>query len=234
MRFLQDSDYLKQIKQNVLDQILNDDYTLLLDVERSSILEVSGYIGVRYDRTKIFSVLKEYDSSISYSLDARVKYIEPDYETGVVYGIGYRVDWTDGYIYTAIQETTGAEDPTDLAYWTQLQESGLLYYVIDENGTTAGSKPDVATTEYTLGDTRNPLIVRMLIDIILFHLVSRINPRNIPELRVTRYDEAKTMLDQINKGALMGYDLPANEDTTEYSNTIVTGSSREVKTSTYY
>jgi hypothetical protein len=234
MRFLQDSDYLRQIKQNVLDQILNDDYTLLLDVENSSILEVSGYIGVRYDRTKIFAILNEYDSTISYALDARVKYIEPAYVSGDIYGIGDRVDWTDGNIYTAIQETTGAEDPTDAAFWTQVQESGLLYYVIATAGTTAGLKPDLATTEYTLGDTRNPLIVRMLIDMVLYHIASRINPRNIPELRVNRYDETKTMLDQINKGALMGYDLPENADTAEYSNTIVTGSSRDVKTSTYY
>lgn len=234
MRFLQNSDYYKYIKQNVLEQVINSDYDLLTDVENASILEVSGYIGVRYDRAQIFAILNDYDSAISYALDARVKYIEPAYVTGTSYSIADRVAWTDGFIYEAIQATTGTEDPTDVAYWTQIQEDGLLYYVIATSGTTAGVKPDLTPAEYTLGDTRNPLILQILIDVILYKVLKRTNPRNIPQLRVDAYNEAKLMLDQINKGEIMAYDLPDNTANAEFSNTIVTGSSRTTKTSTYY
>ena len=190
MRFLQDSDYLRQIKQNVLDQILNDDLTLLLEVEKSSILEMSGYIGIRYDREQIFAVINDYDNAISYSLDARVRY------------------------------------------------NGTLYYVIAENGTTPGALPDATPSEYSEGDTRNPLIVRMLIDMVLYQISKRTNPRNIPELRVDAYNEAKTMLVEINKGEVMGFDLPYNTANATFSETIVTGNSNPntdgTKTSQYY
>ncbi len=43
------------------------------------------------------------------------------------------------------------------------------------------------TTYWTRGDNRNPMIKMYLIDIILYHLHSRINPRNIPLLREIRY-----------------------------------------------
>jgi hypothetical protein len=186
MRFLQNSDYYKYIKQNVLEQVINSDYDLLTDVENASILEVSGYIGVRYDRAKIFASINDYDNAISYPLDTRVLY------------------------------------------------NGSLYYVIAENGTTAGALPDATPLEYTLGDTRNPLILQILIDVVLFKILKRTNPRNIPQLRVDAYNEAKLMLDQINKGEIMAYDLPDNTANAEFSNTIVTGSSRTTKTSTYY
>lgn len=45
-----------------------------------------------------------------------------------------------------------------------------------------------ATYYWTLGDNRNPQIRLRLIDILLYHLHSRINPRNVPELRNIRYD----------------------------------------------
>ena len=46
------------------------------------------------------------------------------------------------------------------------------------------------TAYWTKGDNRNPQIKMYLIDIMLYHLCSRINPRNIPELRNIRYDGA--------------------------------------------
>ena len=58
--------------------------------------------------------------------------------------------------------------------------SGTTYYF-------SGQVP-TNTTYWTQGDNRNPQVKMYLIDIILYHLHSRINPRNIPELRAIRYD----------------------------------------------
>lgn len=43
-------------------------------------------------------------------------------------------------------------------------------------------------TKWTEGDNRNQQIILYLLDITLYHLHSRINPRNIPDLRKERYD----------------------------------------------
>lgn len=43
------------------------------------------------------------------------------------------------------------------------------------------------TTFFTAGDARNPQIKMYLIDIILYHLHARINPRNTPKIREIRY-----------------------------------------------
>lgn len=40
------------------------------------------------------------------------------------------------------------------------------------------------------GTNRDPQLLAYIIDIALFHLHSRIAPRNVPELRQTRYDNA--------------------------------------------
>lgn len=56
------------------------------------------------------------------------------------------------------------------------------------------------TTYWTLGDNRSQQLVTYLIDITLYHLHSRIAPRNIPELRVKRYDDAIKWLKSASKG----------------------------------
>ena len=48
------------------------------------------------------------------------------------------------------------------------------------------------------GDNRYPLLVEIAMDLALYNLHARINPRNIPDLRVERNREA---LDQLDKWA---------------------------------
>lgn len=57
------------------------------------------------------------------------------------------------------------------------------------------------STEFAKSGTdRNPQIVLYYIDIVLYHLHSRINPRNIPTLRMDRYDSAISWLKMAAKG----------------------------------
>jgi len=90
------------------------------------------------------------------------------------YTLGARV-WYDDVIYIAKGTTTG-NLPTDTNYWT-----------FDVGYSVTGEYPD-NVTYWTKGDNRNQQIVMYLIDITLYHLHSRINPRNVPELRAIRYD----------------------------------------------
>lgn len=68
--------------------------------------------------------------------------------------------------------------------------------------TTAGEDPVSTPAKWDKGDTRDQLIKMHLIDLTLYHLHSRINPRNIPELRLTRRDEAIAWLKMVNEGKI--------------------------------
>lgn len=50
------------------------------------------------------------------------------------------------------------------------------------------------------GDSRSQQLVSAMLDISLYHIHSRIAPRNIPDLRVKRYDDARAWLQSANKG----------------------------------
>jgi len=77
----------------------------------------------------------------------------------------------------------------------------------------------VASNYFTLGDNRNQQIKTYMIDITLYHLHSRINPRNVPDFRIARRDDAIGWLKMISKGQITA-DLPVYTDTDKGQNTI--------------
>lgn len=79
---------------------------------------------------------------------------------------------------------------------------------------------DIAATYYwQSGDNRNPKIVELLMDITLYHLYTRVQPRNIPTHVINRYDggtERQTAgaigyLKMVQKGEIQ-LDLPTHQD----------------------
>lgn len=62
------------------------------------------------------------------------------------------------------------------------------------------------------GEARDPQLVNYLCDLTLYHLHSRISPRNIPQLRQDRYDNAITWLKMCATGdvtpKLLEYEVP--------------------------
>lgn len=61
---------------------------------------------------------------------------------------------------------------------------------------------DVAVEFAKTGDDRNPLLVMYLMDMALYHLHTRITPRNIPEVRGIRYENAINWLNKVASGKL--------------------------------
>jgi hypothetical protein len=53
---------------------------------------------------------------------------------------------------------------------------------------------------WTVGDNRYPMFVELAMDMTLYNLHARINPRNIPELRIERNREALDQLDRWASG----------------------------------
>lgn len=61
------------------------------------------------------------------------------------------------------------------------------------------------------GNSRSALIVMYMLDISLYHMHSRVTPRNIPQIRIDRYDSAIAWLEKVRKGAITA-DLPRITD----------------------
>lgn len=62
--------------------------------------------------------------------------------------------------------------------------------------------PDGSVLTPATADQRNPQIVMYLVDMALYHLHSRQNPRNVPTIRQDRYDHAIDWLKMVRKGQL--------------------------------
>lgn len=90
-------------------------------------------------------------------------------------------------------------------------ESGAIYTAKTDHN---GSQPDTNPNDWDTSDPREDLLKLFTSDIALYHLHSRINPRNIPELRTQRRDEAIEWLKGIKKGDVTP-EFPLLEDTTE-------------------
>jgi hypothetical protein len=81
------------------------------------------------------------------------------------------------------------------AYWG----TGVPYTVPASNPPTS-APPN--TAYWALGDNRDPQLVTAVADIALYHLHSRIAPRNVPELRLRRSTEARAWLTACATGAV--------------------------------
>jgi phage gp36-like protein len=69
------------------------------------------------------------------------------------------------------------------------------------------SRFDMNTEMARIGDNRNPALVMYMTDMAIYHMVTRINPRNVPEHRQSRYDNAIDWLEASAKGSISP-DLP--------------------------
>lgn len=131
----------------------------------AGVLPTNGaYFEYIYDNEKFYSVVNLGGGGI-------LKYDNnKNYSNGDV--VKYYFD-----LFTCISRTVSNNIPTDIKYWIG-------------NGaqTSIGDYPYDPFTSWLNTDVRNPQLKACLIDIALYHLHSRINPRNIPELRKERYD----------------------------------------------
>lgn len=82
---------------------------------------------------------------------------------------------------------------------------------------------DVAVIFSTEGNDRNPLIKMFMVDIAVYHLFCAIAPRNIPQIRLDRYNSAIKWLDMVRKGQISPA-LPALQATNSTTNNSIFGS----------
>lgn len=117
----------------------------------------------------------------------------PDqFDDRVLYSVGDRVN-VDYIVYERIANSGYIQGkvPTDTNYWKAIQQSDYT--------AVTGVYPTNALWSYS--DNRNYVIMTLLIDFVLYDIHSMINPRNVPELRIQRYNATKEFLEGVNKGS---------------------------------
>lgn len=137
-------------------------------------------------------------------------YLRHHFDVGLLFA-GFE-KWNSSTIYLA-------DDKTIVAFENAEDD---LYFV--KTDTVAGESPKTAPSKWTKSDIRHQYLLTIFIDVTLYHAHSRINPRNIPEFRVQRYDDAVSWLKMVNSGKVTP-DFPIKTDPIVEGRNIQTGDS---------
>lgn len=138
-----------------------------------------------------------------------VKEPQPLFNQLSIYRVGDKVFW-DSKVYTcAIKSLVfGHESALQVGQVQNIPApnaipgtpAGLPQWGAGESYTTNSSVTDMA--KWASGDNRDQQLVMYLIDIALYHVHSRIAPRNIPDLRTRRYEAAIDWLKMCADGSV--------------------------------
>lgn len=207
--FLLKNDLYTAIKVKELTVLLeespNGDRDLNDAIEAAEI-EIRSYINHRHDVTQVFIDVAYYDPTETVDTgDIRLLWAEA-YEAAKTYGLNELVADTDGKVYISlVGSNTGNSPQTSGSEWSAI---GLLsaWYSSDEDDNDAAPNGDRWTK---VSDPRNALILRFMVDIVLYELHTRIKPRQIPEHRVEKRDDAiKLLKDSANPRNNIYLELP--------------------------
>lgn len=138
------------------------------------------------------------------------KYPKPLFDYLATYVAGDQVYWK-GKVYTCqrptvhygndIQYRVTENIPYPNVFPDDAQNGATYWGTGTSYSIPAGTLP-TSTTYWTSGDNRTQSVLMVVIDITLFHLHSRIAPRNIPDLRKDRYLNAVDMLRAFARGEM--------------------------------
>lgn len=208
-KFLVKYDCQTLIDEDNLDEITDGSDRVFYDALDAAVEKVAGYIRHRYDYNSVFAPVIPYADATEFEIGDRVYWSEVAFSATSTYTAEQRVSY-NGNIYSAIESVDAG--PFDTDDWNFLAENNTFYYC---TAASTGNLPN-DTDYFTEGDNRNPLIKEITIDIVLYNIHSKISPRNIPDVRRTRYDgfgnltagdSAIATLKQIQKGVIT-LDLP--------------------------
>lgn len=181
---------------------------------------------------EVFNPSKWFFIGLQYAI-FYAQYPFPVFSYDKQYLLGDKVFWKDN-VYTNLVASSPLSKALALQY-AQYQNLPLLNFAPDNinNGiqvwgvgtpyTVPVSTDILNTTFWTLGDNRSQQLVTYIVDIALYHVHSRISPRNIPELRVYRYKQAADWLKASARGevtAALPLLLPAQGGRIRYGGNI--------------
>lgn len=220
-RFLFDSDYSSIIQAVDLAQITEGDNQNLLDSEVKAITRMRTKLVQRYNVDIELGGNDAYSALTHYRIKQRILsttiYHVKEFaawDSLTAYVANDIVSDSDGYVYTCTADNTG-QKLTNTSYWS------AMINIINTN-----------TTYWVNADNRYPLFVEIAMDLTLFNLHARINPRNIPDLRIERNREALDQLERWGSGTDTAEVLETNA--AEYQGySITSGASSDKQTNNF-
>ena len=189
--FLHKSDYRTAIEDDDLEVVsLNDSIRLEKELEAQE--EIESYLRERFDEAKIFINLTIYDFTVTYAIGDLVILDAAEWEASKSYVADNLVEF-NGDVFKNILATS-TQDPSDAVNWTKVGvQFDKFVAVTAESG---NHVDDIA--KWTPGDSRSLLIRQKMVDITLYELHSHLNPRQIPEHRLNRRDDAISWLKKVS------------------------------------
>lgn len=186
MGFLIRHDYDQLITNDDLNVIIGNNEHILDEAMKSTQREIESYLRDRYDVALMFPDLIKWTETKTLNVDDVIILVADNWQTGE-FTAGQVVAYNNGtnLVYRCILDTTSAQIPTNATYWEPIGIMDQLYSCIQ---IATNQKPN-DSAYFEPREQRDPHLVRMFIDLMLYELHSRIKPRNIPEFRIQRHDD---------------------------------------------
>jgi len=190
-RFLTDGDYDNLIEGEDLDLILQDEPSILSSTELQVQEEISSYTRQRYDVAAMFPNVTLYSFTTSYST-GNVIYINADPWVNTTTYAQNDMVVREKKVYKSDTNGNTGNDPITSGDWTFIGNQHQVFIAIDAS---TGVFP---TDDTKWGpDPRSKLLIRFMVDLTLYEIHSRIMPRNIPDHRVVRAEDARRYLNKV-------------------------------------
>ncbi len=211
---LTERDYLKVIRRDHLRALVDGDGSIRAAAEEAAMQEAAGYLArARFDVAAIFLAIPDWDASAQYADGDHVHFSPPAWQAAV-YPQGAQVafDFPDGtWVAVATRATTANESPASTpSAWTRLEPLAGIWKAVATP--VPGDVPLAGGGDWMQSDPRHRLLVMYLTDITLWHLLSRLDPSAVPEIRRTRYEQALDWLTAVSKHQVSDPWLPLLSD----------------------
>lgn len=210
--FILKQDLLIKIKAAELDILLEDSVSPLEDLGNSiaaAEFEMKSYISHRHDVAVVmppiwyFNPLERRGDS-----DLVFLFTESMFDSDASYGLNELVSF-NGSVYRSEEGENQGNPPDETSEWVLMGENGSFFVSLsDENDEDLQEQGDWKA----VSDPRNPLLKRLLVDLVLYDLHARIKPRQIPDHRVQlRDDSIKLLRDSADPRKNITLDLPLKD-----------------------
>jgi hypothetical protein len=98
--------------------------------------------------------------------------------------------------------------PPKLVYFKKNTEADTDYKVYKVlSATAAGESPETTPAKWELFTDRDPFVILMLVDLVLYDLHSKHARRLMPDIVIERYDDAKAWVEAVGDGTI-NHNLP--------------------------
>jgi hypothetical protein len=193
--FLLPVDYVRKIQQKNFNVLLTDLNNVGVDleaVENEVEIEIAAFLTSRFVVSSIIIKIIVWDLSKSFVVNDYTYLSATAWDSTKT---DYKVDdlvSLSGKVYKALVANSTNDPSITPADWEEIGNNEQFYICIVD--ASAGTNPNVTGNFTAISDPRDQLMVRYAVNLTLYQLYFRSNPRSIPELRVLAHDDTMKSL----------------------------------------